>query len=341
MPPEATPWLLAALLAANLAVLAVLACRRTPTAADVARDAGRAIGEAWATLGLGQSIGRVEQGAADMGRLADQLAGRVEREAAEIRRVAESAQADYRDIRQMLRSPVERGSVAELSLEILLADALPPDAYAIRERLPSGKVPDAHVRTPEGSLCVDSKFPLENFARYVQSPEGQRAPHLKAFLKDAERHLKKIAEDYVRPDQGTAPFALMFVASEAVYYTLATEGHDLLRRYVGQGVQAVSPLLMAHKLELLRAGVRALRLNEDARAVLGSLQALAARFRAIDEAWQVFHATHLRNLTAKAAEIDDAYRRLGLEFRRIEGECSADAEAAERVPSANGNGAHR
>lgn len=337
MTPDAVPWLLVGLLVANITVLIVLILRRTPTAAEVAKDASNAIGEAWTRLGLGESIGRVEQQADDMGRLTDLLAARVEREATELRRVAEAAHGDYRSLQQMLRSPVERSSFSELSLEILLSDALPANYFGIRERIVCGKVPDAHIRTPDGVLCVDSKFPLENFARWAEAPQSERGPHMKSFLKDAERHLRKIAEDYVRPDQGTTPFAVMYVASEAVYYTLATEGHDLLKRYVGLGVQVLSPLLLAHKLELLKLGIRALRLNEDARAVLSSLQALAVRFRTVDEAWQTFYAHHFRNLSAKAAEIDEAYRRLGLEFRRIEGECGGeDPKPTKKPVGANG-----
>lgn len=329
---DAIPYLLAALLAANLAVLAVLVVRRPPSATGE-------ISEAWTRLGLGESIGRVEQHADDMGRASTDLAVRLEREAAEVRRSADEIHRSYRTIQQMLRSPVERGSFAEISLELLLADGLPSAFYGVRERIASGKIPDAHIRTPDGMVCIDSKFPLDNFARWAEAPEDMRAPHMKALLRDTERHLKKVAEDYVRPDQGTAPFALMFVASESVYYALATHGHDLLRKYVGLGVQVLSPLLMAHKLEVLRLGLRAMRLNEDARSVLASLQGLAIRFRAVDEAWQVFHATHLRNLTAKAAEIDDAYRRLGLEFRRVESECGGTA-GPETPPPAKMAGEH-
>jgi DNA recombination protein RmuC len=273
-----------------LVLVAVILCRPQLTPNEV----GSAVSESWVRLGLGQLIGRIEG------------------QAEEIRKT-------HMSIEQMLRSPIARSSFAELSLELLLVDQLPRDYFGIREKCVAGKMPDAHIKSPDGLICIDAKFPLENFARMCvcEGGEAQREPLLKQFLKDAERHLAKVAEDYVRPEYGTAPFALVFIPSEAVYYALATEGCDLLRRYIGSGVQVLSPLLLGHKIELLKLGLRALRLNENAQEVLLALQALSRRFGTIEKAWRVFYGTHLRNLESKAGEIDEAYKRLHKEFQRI------------------------
>lgn len=293
--------LLAVAVMLMVAVLVAVRGKRDVTPQEV----GASIAETWVKLGLGQQIGKIEL------------------HAEEIRR-------SHTTLEQMLRSPKGRGSFGELSLEMLLADHLPGDFYGIREKCFQGKIPDAHIRSTDGLICIDSKFPLDNFARMASVPDhhADRASHLKLFLRDADRHMKKVAEDYVRPDYGTAPFAFVYIPSEAVYYVLSTEGYDLLRRYVPLGVQVISPLVLAHKLELLKLGIRALRLNENAKEVLCSLQGLAVRFKAIDDAWQVFYGTHLRNLDRKANEIDEAYKRLHLEFSRIENNLAADLPSA-------------
>jgi DNA recombination protein RmuC len=217
-----------------------------------------------------------------------QVIGRVEVQAEEIRKT-------YTSLEQMLRSPTGRASFGELSLELLLADQLPSGYFGIREKCFRGRIPDAHIKAPDGLICIDSKFPLDNFARMCACSDGQkeREALLKHFLKDAERHLKKVADDYIQPDYGTADFAFVYIPSEAVYYALATEGYELLRRYIALGVQVVSPLLLGHKLELLKLGIKALQLNENAQAVKASLQALARRFDSIEKAWRVFYSTHL------------------------------------------------
>lgn len=328
--------LIAALLIAAIVLLSLLLARGR----DTSREIAGAISQAWVELGLGQSIGQVRTQAEGMQRTVDLATSRVERQAIELRSSADEIRQSHASIQQMLRSPIGRASFGELALEILLADQLPPSYFGIREKCFAGKIPDAHIKSTDGLVCVDSKFPLENFARLADHAEDSdgRVRCLKDLLRDAERHLRKIADDYVRPDYGTAPYAFMFVPSEAVYYCLATEGHELLRRYIGLGVHVLSPLLLAHKLELIKLGVRALRLNENARTVLSALESLAIRFRAIDEAWQVFHGTHLRNAERKAAEIDEGYKRLHLEFLRIQNELLEPGKAAGAAPLSSPNG---
>ena len=72
---------------------------------------------------------------------------------------------------------------------------------------------------------------------------GKRMGTENKYLRDAEKHLQKVAEDYVQPDRGTAAFALVYIRSEAVYYALATEGYELLKHYTSQGVQVVCTAL--------------------------------------------------------------------------------------------------
>ena len=204
-------------------------------------EVGAAISESWVRLGLGQVIGKIEQQAQEICK-------------------------SHTTLEQMLRIPAGRATFGELSLEVILADQLPEDSFGVRQKCFDGKIPDGHIRASEGLICIDSKFPLENFVRMTTCTEGDREKekHQKQFLRDAEKHLQKVADDYVQPERGTATFALVYIPSEAVYYALATEGYELLRRFTSRGVQVVSPLLLSHKIEILKMGVRAARLNENA-----------------------------------------------------------------------------
>src|SRR4030066_1369165 len=87
----------------------------------------------WTELGLGEKIGSIETQARDI-------------------------KDSYRSFEQMLRVPKERASFGELALETILADQLPPDMYGIRETVFDGKRPDAHIKSTEGLVCIDSKF---------------------------------------------------------------------------------------------------------------------------------------------------------------------------------------
>ena len=84
-----------------------------------------------------------------------------------------------------------------------------------------------------------------------------------------------------------------------------------------KGVQVVSPLTLSHKIELIKAGVHAKKLSEQAEKVRNDIVKLSRRFSDIDEKWRVFYDTHLRNAGTKAEELDEAYKKLREEFDRI------------------------
>ena len=224
----------------------------------------------------------------------------------------------HRSIEQMLRVPKERANLGEISLETMLSDQLSPDMFGIRKAVLDGKIPDAHIRSTVGLICIDSKFPLDNYRRMLETEDSREKERLKNdFRKDMQNHLSKIAEDYVCPDDGSAEFAFAYIPSEAVYYFLINEEFDMLRNYTKRGVQVVSPLTLSHKIELIKAGAHARKLSEEADQVRKDLNAICQRFDEIDELWRVFYGTHLRNAGERADELDRAYRELRDEFDRI------------------------
>lgn len=231
---------------------------------------------------------------------------------------AEEIQTVHRDLDRMLRAPRERGEFGEAQLEVMLSDHLPPDMYGIREQVVGTKTPDAHVSTADGIVPIDSKFSLDRYEAYrdAENPEAE-AGHKRAFRDAVADQLAKIESDYVRPEAGTTDFAFAYIPSESVYYHLVSEEYDLLREYTKRGVQVVSPLTLGHKLELLKAGVQAQKLSEEAQEVLERLDELGARFEAVEEEWSTLE-THLTNATKKADDVDRELERVRTAFDRIE-----------------------
>ncbi|MFC7044517.1 DNA recombination protein RmuC [Halobacteriaceae archaeon GCM10025711] len=253
----------------------------------------------------------------------DRTVGQIELHASEMQQL-------HTDIRQMLRTPRERGEFGEQQLDVILSDHLPPEMYGIREQVVDGKTPDAHIRSSAGRICIDAKFPLDNYERYVETDDPDEAErYRRAFASDVEGQLQKIAQDYVRPEAGTTDFAFAFIPSEGVYYHLVTEEYDMLRAFTRQGVQVVSPLTFGHKLELIRADVQAQKLSEQAETIRERLQGLDARFRDLEEEWQTLHR-HLRNAKNKADDVDRQYESLRAEFDRIEEPATAEADGGNR-----------
>lgn len=231
---------------------------------------------------------------------------------------AADIQGLHKDIESILQNPQERGSFGEKHLGLLLEDHLPPDMYGTRKKVVGNKTPDAYIESPEGKICIDSKFPMDNYERYSEADdEDEQKKYQRKFRRDVEKQLEKIASDYVRPEEGTTQFAFAFIPSESIYYYLVTEEHELLHEYTKKGVQVVSPLTLGHKLELIKAGVHAEKLSEQAEEIKTHLNDLRGDFENLEDSWGTLQE-HIRNAKNKADEVDREYERLSTKFDRID-----------------------
>ena len=224
----------------------------------------------------------------------------------------------HRDLDRMLRVPTERGAFGEIALENILSEHLPPDMFGIRKRIANGKTPDAYIKSSAGIICIDSKFPVDNFRRYTSAESNQeKEEYKKKFLTDVKNHLEKIKRDYVGAGKDLADFAFAFIPSEGVYWFLVKEGYELLRDYAIQGVQVVSPLTIAHKIELIKAGVHARKISEEADRILEGIKRIRKEFESLEKEWNTFFNSHLKNAYRKADQIDGSFKRVLEEFKRV------------------------
>ena len=70
---------------------------------------------------------------------------------------------------------------------------------------------------PPGSICIDSKFPLEDYKKFASATNDQdKKENLKLFHNAVQKHMKDIAEKYILPGE-TADSAIMFLPSESIY----------------------------------------------------------------------------------------------------------------------------
>ena len=130
----------------------------------------------------------------------------------------------------------------------------------------------------EAMVAVDSKFPLEAFARMSVTADGDaaRTLHRRAFVRDARRHVDAIADKYICPDEGTYDFALLPAVGGGVLRVPARgPGGGLLLAVRGRaaGVPA-SPTTLYAYLVSIGVGLKGLRVEENARRVLDALAAL-------------------------------------------------------------------
>lgn len=220
---------------------------------------------------------------------------------------------DIASLQDILRSPKLRGNMGELFLGDLLAQILPPEHYQLQYAFQDGGKVDAVIRLQAGLVPVDAKFPLENFQRLVKSETPEEKKGLRrAFISDVKKHVEAIATKYIRTDEGTFDFALMYIPAENVYYETIIKDDELsadgaLFDYaLARRVIPVSPNSFYAYLQTVLLGLKGLRVEESAREIINHLARLNQEFDRFSESFRLV-GDHLENALKK---YEDAQKRL-------------------------------
>ncbi|HSK16119.1 MAG TPA: DNA recombination protein RmuC [Gaiellaceae bacterium] len=268
---------------------------------------------------LGELDVKVDRRLAGMSETSDKIherLGKVDEATAQMNERAK----EFQRFEQLLRPPKARGGVGELLLANLLADILPAARFDLQHGFRSGERVDAVIRLDDALIPVDAKFPLDNFQRFVEAEDdATRDLHAKALARDVKGHVDAIAQKYIRPDEGTYEFALMYLPAEAVYYELVCNriGGDASPLAYAQErkVIPVSPSTFHAYLLVLVQGLKGLKIEEHAREVMtyvADLNRDFARFKADFD----LVGKHLGNAHTKYAESERRLSRFETKLER-------------------------
>jgi len=222
---------------------------------------------------------------------------------------------DISRLQEILRAPKLRGSLGELFLGDLLAQVLPKDRFELQYGFKSGEKVDAIIRSAHGLIAIDSKFPLENFVRILETKsDEERKAARRVFLQDVKRHIDTISQKYILPDEGTLDFALMYIPAENVYYeiVLKNEGSekDLLRYAQEKHVFPVSPNSFYAYLQTIAIGLKGMQLADGVREVLDDVSRVKREFEKFGEEFAKI-GTHLTHARGSFESADKRFQRLG------------------------------
>ncbi len=228
-------------------------------------------------------------------------------------------------LEDMLRAPKFRGGMGELFLEDLLAQILPPEHYTLQHRFKNGEIVDAVVRLGEKLVPVDSKYPLENFKRLISADsELEKSAASKQFVRDVKKHVDSIASKYIRPDEDTYDFALMYIPAENIYYETIikdsasdTENHPNLTYCMSKKVIPVSPNSFYAYLRTILLGLRGMQVEARAGEILGDLNRLRIDFEKFSAQFEMV-GTHLDNAAKKFDESSKSLGKLDVKLQQIE-----------------------
>ncbi len=238
---------------------------------------------------------------------------------------------DLARLEQALRPPKARGGFGELLLGNLLRDRLPPDAFELQYTFPGGERVDAVIRV-ERLVPVDAKFPLDNFHRALEAgSDEERATHQKAFARDLKGHVDAIASKYVRPEEGTYDFALMYLPAEAVYYELVCGATGSLYSYaLDRRVFPVSPTTLVAYLQVISLGLKGLQIEQHAHEVMAYVAELHRDFGRFRDDFDLV-GKHLGNAQTKYADAEKRLDRFSGKLERASDQDGDELEAAAEI----------
>lgn len=241
---------------------------------------------------------------------------------------------DLRRLQELLRSPKVRGGIGEFLLGDLLGQVLPQANFSLQHEFSGGERVDAVLRVGPGLVPVDAKFPLENFQRMrlAEDEETRRAAR-RTFRNDVRRHVESIAKKYIRPDDGTYEFAMMYVPAEAVYQEMLSQGGDdgldLFHHALTRRVVPVSPQSFYAYLQVIVLGLRGLSIEGQAREILERLGLIRTRLERFSDSFDIT-ARHLTNAHRQAEEAGRRLARLEAAFGELSDERADDARPEAR-----------
>ncbi|MEX0672445.1 MAG: DNA recombination protein RmuC [Candidatus Paceibacterota bacterium] len=196
------------------------------------------------------------------------------------------------DLQRTLKSQKERGNFGEASLDLILSNILPPDVYELQYRFDDGTAVDAVIHARDGIIPVDAKFSLESYSQLSnEKDEVRRDQFIKQFKDDLKKRIDETAK-YIKPKEGTLPFAFMFIPAEGIYYDLLVNrvgGLDVNARNLvdyamnDKKVIIVSPTTFYAYLQSVLYGFNAFKIEKNAEQIQKNVGELSRHINRYDE----------------------------------------------------------
>lgn len=199
------------------------------------------------------------------------------KETIQIKEELKQVQARMQDIssfQEFFKSPKLRGQWGEANLEHILSEYFPPEFYAKQYLFSSGEQVDAVLKLPDKKLLpIDSKFPLDNFRKMVESERKEEKEfYRKKFIEDTKKRIQEISSKYILPSENTVDFALMYIPAEAIYYEINVNRNVDLGDYArSKKVVLTSPNTIYLTLKTIENWFRDTQISKQTQEILKKL----------------------------------------------------------------------
>lgn len=197
-------------------------------------------------------------------------------------------------LQEFLQSPKLRGNIGEQVLKELLSQSLPLEVYDLQYQFKDGQRVDAVIRTTQGIIPIDSKFPLSSFKKIIDEENlSEKEKNKKEFVRDVKKHIESISQKYIRTSEGTLDYALMYIPSESVYYEIINSA-DIYDFASEKRIVPVSPMSFYAYLKVILVSHEGQRIEKRAKSILSTLHSMKKDYEKLENSFSIM-SKHVGN----------------------------------------------
>jgi DNA recombination protein RmuC len=223
-------------------------------------------------------------------------------------------------LQEVLSDKRSRGAFGEVQLNALISNMMPETSYSLQHTFENGVRADCVLLLPEptGTVCIDSKFPLESYQRMTDLSLGEadRAAAERQFRQDIKKHIKDIAAKYIIPGE-TSDGAMMFIPAEAVFAEIHGHYPDLVEEAQRARVWLTSPTTMMAVLTTARAVLKDAATRKQIHIIQEHLTVLAQDFGRFQSRMDKL-AAHIGQAQKDVGDVQISARKISSRFEKIE-----------------------
>jgi DNA recombination protein RmuC len=209
----------------------------------------------------------------------------------EAQKKIDSLSSNIVSLQDVLTDKKSRGTFGEVQLNHILMSIFGDKndkVFELQKKLSNDTIADAVLYIPEpvGMLCIDSKFPLENYQRMIDKSitEVERKQFERDFKTNVKKHINDISSKYIV--QGlTSEQAIMFIPAEAIFAEINAYHQDLIDYAGVKKVWMASPTTIMSVLSTVQVVLRNMEREKYASIIHEELNKLGKEFKRYKTRW--------------------------------------------------------
>jgi DNA recombination protein RmuC len=241
-------------------------------------------------------------------------------------------------LQEVLSDKRSRGAFGEVQLNSLISNMMPENSYLLQHTFENGVRADCVLMLPEptGTICIDSKFPLESYQRMTDPALGNadRSAAERQFKQDIKKHIKDIASKYIIPGE-TTNGAMMFIPAEAIFAEIHGHYPELVEEAQRARVWLTSPTTMMAVLTTALAVLKDSATRKQIHIIQEHLVVLSQDFGRFQERMNKL-ATHIDQANRDVMDVNKSAKKITSRFGKIE-KVELTGETAGTLQDPSGN----